>query len=42
MQTLQAEMKIDKNRSEGKTNKNWGPNNAWGSIASIDNLSQDE
>jgi len=36
------EMQIDKNRTEGKKNKNWGPANAWGSIASADNLSQDE
>ena len=32
MKTLQIEMQVDKNRAEGKKNKNWGPNNAWGSI----------
>ena len=42
MKTLQAEMKEDRNKSEGKPNKNFGPSNAWGSIASVDNLSQDE
>ena len=39
MKTLQAEMKEDRNKSEGKSNKNFGPSNAWGSIASVDNLS---